>query len=476
MSDTNATAYRLDFTPEDVRRVEIYRRRTDTSVLTIMFTDIEGFTAIAEARGDRAANELRRRHDEMLGPIIEAGGVGQIVKHIGDAVMAVFSEPSAAVDRALAIQARLREFNREQADPAGLRVRIGLHMGQVTTENEVDLDVFGRHVNRASRVVSLAGGGQIFLTYPVFDSARGWLAGGEPAAAWRLHGDYYVKGIAEPIAIYEVYDPAQAAPRPPRGARRKRSRAIPLALAGGFVAAAALTAWLAMRFGPGSAGPTAAPAAATRPAAPGTARSVTLINMPDARVYLDHKTRLVVDGERGQRVRKALTKIPVGDHLLHWTFSHCSRYYARISVTEGDNVIEPFFRPHALPGLSRHVKFTGPGPHRQEDSRSARYVTYDADNQPHEHQADLALSIEMAPDNVDPTQRKFTYNWRILVDGRQIGADSLTVTNPAARKDPVRDKKVVFQDDFHYFEIHYYIIGSATEMEIRCGYGMSAGK
>jgi len=49
-------------------------------------------------------------------------------------------------------------------------------MGQVAVENQTQLDLFGRHVNRASRVEGIADAGQIYLTYPVFDSARGWLA------------------------------------------------------------------------------------------------------------------------------------------------------------------------------------------------------------------------------------------------------------------------------------------------------------
>jgi class 3 adenylate cyclase len=294
MSEPNATSNDLSFTPEDAELVEAFRRRTDTSVLTIMFTDIEGFTAMTEVKGDRAANALRWKHDELVVAAVEEGGAGKVVKHIGDAVLAVFSEPSAAVERALAIQARLREFNRSGEGAEELRVRIGLHMGQVTTENTVDLDVFGRHVNRASRMETLAGGGQVLLTYPVIDSARGWLAGtGEAAAAWTLHGEYYVKGLAEPIAVYEVYNPAEVQPSPPQGARRKRPRAALLAAALGLVLAAAAV-WLAVLLYPGSGGP-------------GT---LTLVGMPRAPVIMDHKARLILDGVPGQHARTARTKIP----------------------------------------------------------------------------------------------------------------------------------------------------------------------
>ena len=91
MPQTNAHVDPVEFTPEDVRRVDTYRRSEDTSVLTVMFTDIQGFTEITETQGDQVANELRRRHDEIVCSIIEDRGAGRVIKHIGDAVMAVFS-------------------------------------------------------------------------------------------------------------------------------------------------------------------------------------------------------------------------------------------------------------------------------------------------------------------------------------------------------------------------------------------------
>jgi len=139
--------------------VDEYRRLKNTAVLTIMFTDIQGFTEFTERAGEARANEFRRRHDEILHNVVESGQAGRVIKHIGDAVMAVFSEPSRAVECALKIQEAIR-----QLDPGGeekeLRVRIGLHMGQVTIEDQVAPDVFGRHVNRASRVESLAPAGR----------------------------------------------------------------------------------------------------------------------------------------------------------------------------------------------------------------------------------------------------------------------------------------------------------------------------
>ena len=119
----------------ELNAVDKFRQSRNTSVLTIMFTDIQGFTRLTEERGDAYSNEVRKSHDGILVPIIERDGAGRVIKHIGDAIMAVFAEPSAAVARALEIQEALRQYNKTRSDQPPLLVRIGLHMGQVTVED-----------------------------------------------------------------------------------------------------------------------------------------------------------------------------------------------------------------------------------------------------------------------------------------------------------------------------------------------------
>ena len=102
-----------------------------------------------------------------------------------------------------------------------LKIRIGLHLGQVLVEGGLHRDVFGRHVNRAARVMGLASGGQVLMTHPVYDSARGWLE--QSHLQWRDHGDYLLKGIPEATRIVEVCD-RDIEPRRPRGAPAAKPR------------------------------------------------------------------------------------------------------------------------------------------------------------------------------------------------------------------------------------------------------------
>jgi hypothetical protein len=99
-----------------------------------------------------------------------------------------------------------------------------MHMGQVLVEKDVDMDVFGRHVNRAARVESLADGGQILVSHSVYDSARGWIS--TDVASWHDHGEYLLKGIPESTRIVEVC-PKGVLPRRPPGTRVATSRIWP---------------------------------------------------------------------------------------------------------------------------------------------------------------------------------------------------------------------------------------------------------
>jgi hypothetical protein len=119
-------------------------------------------------------------------------------------------------------------------------------MGQVVVEGDVNLDVFGRHVNRAARVEALADGGQVLVTLPVYDSARGWLT--HRSVTWNDHGEYWLKGIDEPTRIHEVRGPGSGRARRPRG-RRVRPRAW-LAFSTALLAISAFVVWVVMAASP----------------------------------------------------------------------------------------------------------------------------------------------------------------------------------------------------------------------------------
>ncbi len=156
-----------------------------------MFTDIVGSTAFFEAKGDIEGLALVHRHNEMLFPLVEQHR-GEIIKTIGDAIMATFALPEHAVACAVAMQRRLAAAS-DEPDP--IRIRIGVHAGRVLRD---DGDVFGDTVNTAARVESAAGAGEVLISQAVFDR----LPSPKPRVVRRDTVPF--KGKAEPMDVMAI--------------------------------------------------------------------------------------------------------------------------------------------------------------------------------------------------------------------------------------------------------------------------------
>ncbi len=132
------------------RRLEIDRQieglRRD---VTILFTDMRGSTSLYAQKGDPAGRALVAAHNEMLVPLIERKN-GQVVKKLGDGIMALYEEAKEAVESACEIQRKLHEYNGGQGAENEIHVRVGINSGRALVEKD---DVFGDVVNTAARLV-----------------------------------------------------------------------------------------------------------------------------------------------------------------------------------------------------------------------------------------------------------------------------------------------------------------------------------
>src|SRR6201993_567329 len=130
-----------------------------TRAVTFLLTDIEGSTAAWEADADAMAVALAR-HDELVEQVVTSRG-GRLIKTRGegDAPFSVFERPWAAAAAAIELQEAIT--GEPWALRAPMRIRVALHTGEVELR---DGDYFGRAVNRAARLRSLAEGGQILCS------------------------------------------------------------------------------------------------------------------------------------------------------------------------------------------------------------------------------------------------------------------------------------------------------------------------
>jgi class 3 adenylate cyclase len=155
----------------------------------ILFTDIVESTALTEELGDTAFRDKARELDTSLrGVIRETGGTPVEGKLVGDGVLAVFTSARQAIECALRCNAA--------SEPAGLRLHLGIHAGDVIREGN---NVYGGAVNIAARIAAASEPGEVLVS----DTVRG-LARTSAGVAFEDKGERSLKGIDEAQRLFAV--------------------------------------------------------------------------------------------------------------------------------------------------------------------------------------------------------------------------------------------------------------------------------
>jgi class 3 adenylate cyclase len=163
---------------------------------TILFTDIEGSTALAEKLESAKFVELLNEHDLIVRRALFASR-GREIKHTGDGIMASFDEVSDALECALAIREGFRARNETSSTPLG--VRIGLAAGEPVDR---DGDLFGPTVNLASRLCSASEPDSVLVSEDVHE------LGSSIGFAFTELDRRSLKGFAEPVRAFEFHGAA----------------------------------------------------------------------------------------------------------------------------------------------------------------------------------------------------------------------------------------------------------------------------
>ncbi len=200
----------------------------ERKIVTILFADVSGFTALSEKLDPEAVRDLITACFDRLVPCIQRYG-GTIDKFMGDEIMALFGAPQAhendperALRAALEMRRVLAAFNAERHSPLAIHfgVNTGLvYAGGVGGGGRKDYSVMGDAVNVAARLKTTATSGEILVGADTFRQARDLFE-------WLPVGLIQAKGKAEPVTAYRLLD-VRAAASGPRG-RTTRGLSSPL--------------------------------------------------------------------------------------------------------------------------------------------------------------------------------------------------------------------------------------------------------
>lgn len=158
----------------------------DRVLATILFSDLVGSTDLAADLGDQRWRVLLDDHDAIVARHI-AQAKGRLVKTTGDGVVALFDGPGRAIRCAAAMRDELRSI--------GLRIRSGIHAGEIELRNA---DIGGIAVHIAARVMGIGGADQILVSRTVRDLVTG------SGFVFIAHGTHVLKGVPDEWDLYEV--------------------------------------------------------------------------------------------------------------------------------------------------------------------------------------------------------------------------------------------------------------------------------
>jgi adenylate cyclase len=168
-------------------------RRSEPPALAIVFTDLVGFSSWALRAGDEESLELLREVDGVVTRAVEERG-GQVVKRLGDGIMAAFEEPQAAVDAADEAVGEISGLDAPAYQP---HLRAGVHVG---SPQAIGGDYLGVDVNVAARLCEAAEADEVLVSEPVRDRVDGRFV---PHG-----GDRELRGAPDSLGIYSAEPPA----------------------------------------------------------------------------------------------------------------------------------------------------------------------------------------------------------------------------------------------------------------------------
>jgi class 3 adenylate cyclase len=163
-------------------------------VLTIMFTDIKGFTERTSASSRDDLLKLLKAHENLLLPIVEQFD-GTLIKTIGDALLVTFRSPTNAVLCGLMMQQKLFEYNQNKGAEDWIQIRIAINSGEVELRQG---DVYGEAVNITARIEGITEANEIYFTEAVY------LAMNKAEVPSSEVGSRVLKGIPEEIKVFRV--------------------------------------------------------------------------------------------------------------------------------------------------------------------------------------------------------------------------------------------------------------------------------
>ena len=181
--------------------------RIQRRLAAILAADLVGYSRLMEDDEAGTLNRLKELRRELFVPTTERFG-GRIFKVTGDGALAEFPSAVDALNSAVSVQRALADRNARLPENQRIELRVGISLGDVIVEGD---DLYGRGVNIAARMESLAEPGGICISGNVYEQVRGAVA-----LTFDDLGEQKVKNITSPVYAYRVHLGSSGVTKPDR--------------------------------------------------------------------------------------------------------------------------------------------------------------------------------------------------------------------------------------------------------------------
>jgi len=184
----------------------------------VLFADVVGYTRLMGENEDATYSALKKILEKLEASC--QAFQGKVMEVRGDGVLALFDSATNAVRFAVEAQDAVEKSNARLPDDRKIRFRIGIHLGEILTD---DRGIHGDSVNIAARLESVADPGRIFISSTVYEQVRNRLPFG-----YEFLGPHRLKNVKEPVPIYcvraEIKGVIMASSSRPKGDLARRIR------------------------------------------------------------------------------------------------------------------------------------------------------------------------------------------------------------------------------------------------------------
>jgi class 3 adenylate cyclase len=167
-------------------------RETQSGFQTLLYTDVEGHSAIIQVLGDERGRTVLREHERVTREVIRAHQGTEVLAR-GDGFLVRFTTALDAIEAAADLQRRLADASADL--PVELRVRVGINAGEPIREGD---ELHGAVVKATEVIAASANGGEVLVANVVRELAAG------KGHAFSDRGHFPIAGLEEPVRVWEL--------------------------------------------------------------------------------------------------------------------------------------------------------------------------------------------------------------------------------------------------------------------------------